>query len=183
MAPPKRYWVKLKISSKYLSTLPKYEPPVLKSRLKKIAAEEKKLQTTTGSPSGPGNGSSKTSSPQPDSNLNYKINSGLKEMSTSGLTMNPVTGNYPLDKTGKPATKWIKRSYQFKTFSGFKVRYQSWAPKDGKHQQQAKLDLKQSIPEQSEPNLSPQNSQSEVPLEPPSELDAIKPETPSEITA
>lgn len=133
MAAPKRYWVKVNVPSKILATLPKFETPVSKSRLKKLAAEGKKTQAGAGASGAlaSANGS-KTASPQPEAGLNYKINSGLKEMSTSGLTMNSVAGNYPLDKSGKPVSKWTKGPYSFKTFSGFKVHYKGWVPKNPK---------------------------------------------------
>lgn len=176
MAPPKRYWVKVKVPSEYLSKLPKFEPPISKSRLKKIAAEEKKLQSN-----GTANGS-KTASPQPENNLNYKINLGLKEMSTSGLTMNPITGNYPLDRSGKPARKWVKRQHQFKTFSGFKVQYEHWSTSMELTKQGQEDDEKISIDSIDPVPLDP------VPLDPipldPAPLDlASESESKPEITA
>lgn len=114
--PPKRYPVKLKVNNKFLSTLPVFEPPVPKSRVKRLI--DKKLPNTTSV------GSSKTSSPQPEN----RINSGLKESSTSGLTMNS-SGLNPLDKSGKPANKWHKRPVQFKTFTGYKIKYSNWRQK------------------------------------------------------
>ncbi|KAK6198699.1 INO80 complex subunit Ies4-domain-containing protein [Scheffersomyces amazonensis] len=149
MAPPKRYWAKLKVPSSFLKTLPNFPTPISKSRLKKIAAEERKVNSTSTS-----TGGSKVGSPAPSTgenngsstnlnNLNngssgatisnFKINSGLKESSTSGLTMNSITsGLYALDKSGKPSKKWVKKTKQFKTFSGFKVKYVSFAHKDEK---------------------------------------------------
>lgn len=109
MAPPRRYWVKLKVPKTVLQKLPVFEPPVSKSRLKKLAQDDKK--------------ESKTGSPQPD--FNHKINSGLKESSTSGLMMNTV-GQVKLDKSGKPAKKWTKKPVLFKTFSGYTVKYVNW---------------------------------------------------------
>lgn len=144
MAPPKRYWVKLKVPSRILSTLPEFPTPISKSRLKKLVAEERRAGTQSSL-------SLERSSPQPNDNNNngnnpsnlsqlgsgqaissFKINSGLKESSTSGLTMNSISsGLYALDKSGKPARKWVKKPTQFKTFSGFKVKYISYRHKDG----------------------------------------------------
>lgn len=123
MAPPRRYWVKLKVPKDLLIKLPKFEPPISKSRLKKIAAEEKR-NVSLGIDS---NWNSKTSSPQPETN--YRINLGLKESSTSGLTMNSVSSTFVLDKSGKPSNKFVKRPRQFKTFSGFKIKYVTWKVK------------------------------------------------------
>lgn len=131
MAPPKRYWVKINMSQKFLKTLPEFLPPISKSRLKKIAAEERKAASSSiASAAG-----SKVSSPAPEngtsannasSSGNPKINSGMKESSTSGLVVNSINNSYSLDKSGKPCRKWIKKPREFKTFSGFKVEYISW---------------------------------------------------------
>ncbi|KAK6464517.1 INO80 complex subunit Ies4-domain-containing protein [Scheffersomyces coipomensis] len=144
MAPPRRYWVRLKLPQSFLSTLPEFPTPISKSRLKKIAAEERKAGSTSisasgskvGSPAPTGNESTPTTNlNNPNNNpaviSNFKINSGLKESSTSGLTMNSISqGLYALDKSGKPSKKWIKKPRQFKTFSGFKVKHVSWEHKD-----------------------------------------------------
>ncbi|EGW34798.1 uncharacterized protein SPAPADRAFT_57870 [Spathaspora passalidarum NRRL Y-27907] len=159
MAPPKRYWVKLKVPASTLSKLPDFPTPISKSRLKKIAAEERRAggHSHSLSPSErsspapeetasrinpaslnnlvPGGGSNSTSG----AISQFKINQGLKESSTSGLTMNSITsGLYALDKSGKPVRKWIKKPREFKTFSGFKVRYVSYQHKDGKKEKKEK---------------------------------------------
>ncbi|EGV62274.1 hypothetical protein PSN45_000995 [Yamadazyma tenuis] len=138
--PPKKYTVKLAVPSKFLATLPVFEVPASKTRVKKLAAEDKKTPAASVDPSV---ASSKTSSPQPETGgtggaagfgsvnnaFNNRINSGLKESSTSGLTMNPIAGQYSLDKSGKPVNRWMKRQTQFKTFTGFKVKYYTWKQK------------------------------------------------------
>jgi hypothetical protein len=131
MAPPKRYWVKIKVPTEFLAKLPHFPTPISKTRLKKIAAEEKKSTGTQGTPSSKGSSptASEIVSEKPSAAANqqslsqFKINSGFKESSTSGLTMNPVsTGHVSLDKSSR-AKKWVKKPRQFKTFSGFKVKY------------------------------------------------------------
>ncbi|KAK6456114.1 INO80 complex subunit Ies4-domain-containing protein [Scheffersomyces xylosifermentans] len=143
MAPPKRYWITIPLNPKFLAKLPDFPVPVSKTRLKKIAAEERKAAISASASAG----GSKVSSPAPENsnsnNLNagnggapgvisnFKINSGLKESSTSGLTMNSISnGLYALDKSGKPCRRWVKKTTQFKTFSGFKVKYVSYKHKD-----------------------------------------------------
>lgn len=142
MPQPKRHWVKLKVPSSILQTLPHFPTPISKTRQKKIIAEEKKLMGGGTPAAAPKKGAkntskaaSKVSSPAPSnqdaSNNNFKINSGLKELSTSGLTMNSINSeHYLLDKTGKPTKKWVKKPTQFKTFSGFKIKYVTWRQKD-----------------------------------------------------
>ncbi|KAI5949656.1 hypothetical protein CANMA_005463 [Candida margitis] len=143
MAAARRLWVKLRLSSKYLATLPKFDPYVSKSRLKKIAQEEKKgispsisnSQRSSPAPEG-------TGTPGPSNNANstgasgsgisqYKINVGLKGDSTSGLTMNSINpALYVLDKSGKPCRRWVKKQKQFKSFTGFKMKYTAYEGKE-----------------------------------------------------
>lgn len=137
MAPPRRYWVKINAPKDFLATLPHFPTPVSKTRLKKLAAEEKKIgaaNTANSSPTESESGVDKpgyansTAAPQLSQ---FKINSGLKESSTSGLTMNSInSGLYTLDKSGSPCKKWVKKPKSFKTFSGFKVKYISYVHKD-----------------------------------------------------
>ncbi|RLV93155.1 hypothetical protein JA1_002687 [Spathaspora sp. JA1] len=166
MAPPKRYWVKLKVPSSILTKLPDFPTPISKSRLKKIAAEERRagiissVHTTPSGQSSPtpndeqtGGGSRVSAAslnnlvPGGGANVsaisNFKINQGLKESSTSGLTMNSITsGLYALDRSGKPVRKWIKKPREFKTFSGFKVKYICYQTKDGSAKNKEKKELK-----------------------------------------
>lgn len=143
MAQPRRHWVKLRAPSSFLQTLPHFPTPISKTRQKKITAEEKKITGGGTSPApkkvikNPTKTASKVSSPAPSTNQeasnvnNFKINSGLKELSTSGLTMNSINSeHYLLDKSGNPTKKWIKKPTQFKTFSGFKIKYVTWRQKD-----------------------------------------------------
>lgn len=143
MAAARRLWVKLKLSSKYLATLPKFDPHVSKSRLKKIAQEEKKgvspsissLQRSSPAPEGtgtPGPSNSANNTGTAGSGISqYKINVGLKGDSTSGLTMNSINpALYILDKSGKPCQRWVKKSKQFKSFTGFKMKYTKYEPKE-----------------------------------------------------
>ncbi|ODV69525.1 DUF1711-domain-containing protein [Hyphopichia burtonii NRRL Y-1933] len=158
MAPPKRYWAKLKVPSEFLKTLPEFPPPISKSRLKKLAAEERRALAAASQSNGSSAGASKAGSPTPSMNEsivdehdgndlesspvkshktnpalalanqnNAKINSGVKEMSTAGLTMNSAnSSSYALDKSGTGVRKWKKGPRQFKTFSGFKVTYSAY---------------------------------------------------------
>ncbi|KAI5966483.1 uncharacterized protein KGF55_000792 [Candida pseudojiufengensis] len=145
MVAAKRLWIKLKLPSKFLGTLPKFEPFVSKSRLKKIAQEERRiaagLQSSTNSQkSSPApDGGSVTPAPNASTSggggsgsggiSQYKINVGLKESSTAGLAMNSINSAlYALDKSGKPCKKWVKKQKQFKTFTGFKVNYSGYVP-------------------------------------------------------
>lgn len=67
MAPPKRYWAKINLPVEFLKTLPHFPTPISKSRLKKIAAEERRAllgESPGGSPNG------KASSPTPSINDN-----------------------------------------------------------------------------------------------------------------
>lgn len=185
MAPPKRYWVKLNVPSTFLSTLPNFPPPVSKSRLKKIAAEEKK---TTGNTASGSASTSKASSPTPVSAdnqnpannhasapaiSNFKINSGLKESSTSGLTMNSISnGLYALDKSGKPCKKWVKKPTQFKTFSGFKVKYVTYKQKDqGRKESKASIAAAAAASKKEEEKIA-ENDKAKPPLAPKVEASA-----------
>ena len=137
MAAARRLWVKLKLSSKHLARFPRFDAPVPKSILKRITHDERKdaspsissLQRSSPAPDG-------TGTPGPSNNTNstggaggsgisqYKINVGLKGDSTSGLTMNSINpALYVLDKSGKPCRRWIKKQKQFKSFTGFKMKY------------------------------------------------------------
>lgn len=144
--------MKVKLPSSYLQTLPDFPTPISKSRLKRIAAEEKKATENepTATPTKKiaktgATSTSKVGSPAPNANAetsvnNFKINSGLKELSTSGLTMNSISSeHYLLDKSGKPTKKWVKKPHQFKTFSGFKIKYVTYRQKD---QQKEKAHIK-----------------------------------------
>lgn len=133
MAPPKRFWARLKLSPKFLGTLPEFPAYISKSRLKKLAQEERRSGTTSMT-------TLQRSSPAPEGGAsaigptisNYKVNVGLKEGSTSGLTINSITsGQYSLDKSGKPAKRWVKKPRLFKTFTGFKVTCVSFKPEHG----------------------------------------------------
>ncbi|CCE72600.1 Piso0_000187 [Millerozyma farinosa CBS 7064] len=140
MGHPKKQWVSLKVPSTFLQTLPEFPQPTANKSKQKKAGEDPKTSAKPSannskavSKSGSKNTSkstSKLSSPAPKGPDNFKINSGLKESSTSGLTMNSINGeNYLLDKSGSPSSKWVKRSSQFKTFSGFKIKYVTWRHK------------------------------------------------------
>lgn len=144
MAAARRLWVKLKLSSKYLATLPKFDSYVSKSRLKKIAQDEKKgispsissLQRSSPAPEGTGtpgptNNASSASGAGSSGISQYKINVGLKGDSTSGLTMNSINpALYVLDKSGKPCRRWVKKQKQFKSFTGFKMKYTKYEAKE-----------------------------------------------------
>ncbi|CAI5758907.1 unnamed protein product [Candida verbasci] len=134
MAPAKRHWVKLKVPKSFLSKLPNFPTPILKSRLKKIAQEDRKsgIQSVSNSnKSSPAPDGGNTQQQQQSTMSQYKINVGLKDMSTAGLTMNSIAqGTYALDKSGKPTRKWVKKPREFKTFTGFKVKYTVYQTKD-----------------------------------------------------
>ena len=132
MAPPKRFWARLKLSPKFLGTLPEFPAYISKSRLKKLAQEERRSGTTSMN-------TLQRSSPAPEGGAsttgttisNYKVNVGLKEGSTSGLTINSITsGQYSLDKSGRPAKRWVKKPRLFKTFTGFKVTCVTYKPEN-----------------------------------------------------
>lgn len=112
----KKHLVKLKLLLEFLKTLPVFAPPKPK-RVKKVAAEDKKSSST-------GPDGHKGSSPAPDDTPAPKINTGPKEMSTAGLTVNNI--NQALDKSGAPSKKWVRTTRQFKSFSGFKTKIKTW---------------------------------------------------------
>lgn len=128
MAPPKRYWAKIKLPTEFLKTLPNFPTPISKSRLKKLAAEERRAQSEGTTP--PSGDTSKISSPAPTIDV-------ASTMETTPAAPEPVPkkepassnlhSSYVLDKSGGTVRKWIKQPRQFKTFSGFKVKYQAYA--------------------------------------------------------
>lgn len=129
MAPPKRYWAKIKLPTEFLKTLPNFPTPISKSRLKKLAAEERRAQSEGTTP--PSGDNSKLSSPVPT------IDVASSTMETAPAAPEPVQkkepassnlhSSYVLDKSGGTVRKWTKQPRQFKTFSGFKVKYQAYA--------------------------------------------------------
>ncbi|CUM66135.1 uncharacterized protein PRCAT00003792001 [Priceomyces carsonii] len=166
MPAAKRYWVKVNVPSTFLTKLPYFAPPISKTRAKKISIEEKKSALNSAN-------TSKVSSPTPgdvngQNQQNSKINSGLKESSTSGLTMNSINNDlYALDRTGKPSKRWVKRSAQFKNFTGFKIKYVRWKqkeireprePKEPKEGKESKSRSKAAIAEQRKLSNAGQNS-------------------------
>ncbi|OBA20705.1 hypothetical protein METBIDRAFT_43682 [Metschnikowia bicuspidata var. bicuspidata NRRL YB-4993] len=117
MPSAKKYNVKVRLPTSYLETLPVFATPKPKSRAKKLSAEDKK---NAGSPG---------SSPAPADDVPAaRINTGPKELSTAGLTVNTVTQT--LDKSGRPCRKWKKGPREFKTFTGFKVGLSVWKPEE-----------------------------------------------------
>jgi INO80 complex subunit Ies4. len=71
--------------------------------------------------------------------------------------MNSISnGLYALDKSGKPCKKWVKKPTQFKTFSGFKVKYISWKHKNPEKSQKSKIkeEAKAAIKQESSPPMS-----------------------------
>lgn len=134
MAPKKLYLVKLKLEAEFLKTLPVFAPPKPK-RVKKIAGDDKKAGAGSSSSAGASKGTSPAPSEEPAS---HRINTGPKELSTAGLTVNSV--NQTLDKSGVPCKKWVRTQRQFKTFSGFKVKFKSW-----KHKPEAKVKLERKM--------------------------------------
>lgn len=115
----KKHLVKLKLLSDFLKSLPVFAPPKPK-RVKKVAADDKKASSA-------GPDGHKGSSPAPDDTPAAKINTGPKEMSTAGLTVNTV--NQILDKSGNPSKRWVRTTRQFKSFSGFKSKIKTWKQK------------------------------------------------------
>ena len=168
MAGTKRLWVKLSVPSTFLSTLPEFAHT--KSRVRKVATDDRKslpapsLNPSKGSSPAPSISESTTNNSSTTLNTlnqpaisNFKINSGLKESSTSGLVMNSISnGLYALDKSGKPCKKWVKKPTQFKTFSGFKVKYISWKHKNPEKSQKSKTkeEAKAAIKQESSPPMS-----------------------------
>lgn len=168
--PPKRQLVKVKVSPEFLKTLPVFATPKAK-RVKKIADDKKNDKA----------GDGKNLSPGPnDESASSRINTGMKEMSTAGLTVHSVNANFALDKSGRPAKKWVRGSRQFKTFSGFKVKVKTWKhkgePRAEKDKTEAKAEAKAEAPKQEDTLESlPKHEHEEVDvgLETPSEATAI----------
>lgn len=126
---PKKHFVKLQLQPDFLRTLPTFTAPKPK-RVKKVAGEDKKTAAGTSA------SASKGSSPAPEEPASHRINTGPKEMSTAGLTVNSVSQT--LDKSGVPCKKWVRTTRQFKTFSGFKVKVKAW-----KHKPEEKVKAEQ----------------------------------------
>lgn len=132
--PSKRYMTTLKVPSSFLGSLPKFSPA--KSRVKKIAVKLAPNSTSTSKAGSPTpnipDGYDRDATPSENAASgpaisNFKINSGVKEMSTAGLTMKSIAPDkYVLDKSGKPCKRWTKKPRTFKTFSGFKVTQKLW---------------------------------------------------------
>lgn len=124
----------LKVPSSFLGSLPKFSPA--KSRVKKIAVKLAPHSTSTSKAGSPTpnipDGYDRDATPSENAAAaatisNFKINSGVKEMSTAGLTMKSIAPDkYLLDKSGKPCKRWTKKPRTFKTFSGFKVTQLMW---------------------------------------------------------
>lgn len=98
----KRYMVTLTPPRLFLSTLPQFASST-KSRIKKVA--EKK--SVAGSAAG-----SKTASPAPDTKAK------------------DIHAKITKPKNIQKAKSWLKKPLQFKTFSGFKVKYVTWRQKE-----------------------------------------------------
>lgn len=143
---PKKHLVKLKVQPEFLKTLPVFTPPKPK-RVKKVTGEDKKA---AGSAVASASGSKGTSPVPIEEPASHRINTGPKEMSTAGLTVNSV--NQTLDKSGVPCKKWVRTTRQFKTFSGFKVKIKTW-----KHKPETKVkhERKISVSEFVEPTSGP----------------------------
>lgn len=135
--PPKRQLVKLKVSPEFLKTLPVFATPKAK-RVKKVAEEKKSDKA----------GDGKHLSPGLDEPASARINTGLKELSTAGLTVHSVNANFALDKSGRPAKRWVRGTRQFKTFSGFKVKIKTWKNKSerGEKEKTEKTESKDGSP-------------------------------------
>lgn len=106
----KRYMVTLTVPKSFLSELPQFATPQTKSRQKRAA--EKKATAA---------GGSKTASPAPDS----------KTKDGNGKVAKP--------KAPQKAKTWVKKPLQFKTFSGFKVKYITWRQKESR-KEKAKIE-------------------------------------------
>lgn len=172
MAPPRRFWVKVSVPKDFLGKLPHFPTPISKSRLKKLQAEEKKNgngsisgskhSSPTASEAGTEKPSAASANAPPLSQ--FKINSGLKESSTSGLTMNSITsGLYTLDKSGAPCRKWVKKPKSFKTFSGFKVKYVRYEHKSAKQLEKLEQKPAASVTVKEEVHKKPEASVSATP--------------------
>lgn len=140
MVQAKKHWVKLSLPKSFLENLPDFPPPVSKSRQKKGPVNDDKKTGMQATSKGSGKNASKNGSksvskglsPAPTGEISSaKINTGPKEMSTAGLTVNSASSEkYALDKTSRVSKKWVKRQAQFKTFTGFKIKYVTWKQKD-----------------------------------------------------
>ncbi|SGZ53775.1 CIC11C00000003822 [Sungouiella intermedia] len=130
---PKKHLVKLHLQPDFLRTLPVFTVPKAK-RVKKVAGDEKKSTANSSV------AASKGLSPAPEEPVSHRINTGPKEMSTAGLTVNSVSQT--LDKSGAPCKKWVRTTRQFKTFSGFKVKLKAWKQKpEGKVKTERKISV------------------------------------------
>lgn len=120
----KKQIVKLQVPLAFLASLPAFATPKPKSRVKKLTVDEKKSATSPGS------------SPAPaEDSQTQKINTGPKELSTAGLSVN--TSSQTLDKSGSACRKWTRGLKQFKTFSGFKIKIRRYVAKDVKAEPKA----------------------------------------------
>ncbi|CAN3367784.1 hypothetical protein DICA4_F09296 [Diutina catenulata] len=138
--PPRRYMVKLQLSQEFLKTLPHI--PSQKTRLRRLQAE--RLAAANAAAGGSKQGSPSVEGTDKQTLSNFKINSGLKGDSTAGLTMNTI-GSNALDRTKKPAKRWTKRPRQFKTFTGFKVKYNIYKPKKDEVKQEIEVKQEESV--------------------------------------
>lgn len=154
---PKKQLVKLKLPPDFLKTLPVFATPKIK-RVKKIAEEKKNDKAD------------KNISPAPHEDP-LKINTGSKELSTAGLTVHSVNANFALDKSGRPAKKWVRGTRQFKTFSGFKVKIKTWKHKNERPEKE-KPAVKAEAPQEESGDTIVQK-QEDLGLEAPSEASAI----------
>lgn len=125
MAVQKKYLAKIKLPPAFLKTLPAFSPPA-KLRVKKLADTKSGLSSKLSSPT-PGD-ETPVNPLTSHTQANARINSGMKELSTAGLTMNNINSTYALDKSGRPCRRWVRRPRQFKTFTGFKVLYIPYQP-------------------------------------------------------
>lgn len=111
----KRYMVTLTVPKTFLTTLPQFATPQTKSRQKKAAEKKSGATSIAGS---------KTASPAPDS----------KSKDTNAKVTKP--------KSTQKAKTWVKKPLQFKTFSGFKVKYVTWRQKEPRKESKAKAEAK-----------------------------------------
>lgn len=112
----KKHLVHLKVPSTFLATLPVMPLPQPKQKVKKIAADEQRLATT-----------SLKSSPAKEE---PKVNSlPLKQSSTASLVSKP-SSELQSTRNGYQAKKWGRSTREFKTFTGFKVSVKNWVQKD-----------------------------------------------------
>lgn len=108
---PKKQSVTLQLPLEFLATLPAFTA----KPKPKPKAEPKKVP--------PKKPDAYASSPAPEENQG-RVNTGPKDLSTAGLTVNSVTQT--LDRSGKPCRAWTRGNLQFKAFSGFKVTVKRW---------------------------------------------------------